>query len=118
MTKHKFGYYSFDCPITFTLSVFEGKWKWLMIYILMKEGTLRYGELKKHLPKITHKMLSSQLKELEKMQLILRKVYNQIPPKVEYSLTKKGKTLLPIIDQMCEWGYNNWPSKTRIPDKA
>jgi DNA-binding HxlR family transcriptional regulator len=118
MTKHKFGYYSFDCPITFTLSVFEGKWKWLMIYILMEEGTLRYGELKKHLPKITHKMLSSQLKELEKMQLILRKVYDQIPPKVEYSLTKKGKTLLPIIDQMCEWGYKNWPENTKRPDKA
>jgi DNA-binding HxlR family transcriptional regulator len=113
MAKHKFGYYSFDCPITYTLSIFEGKWKWLIIYILMEENVLRYGELKRHLPNITHKMLSSQLKELEKMRLITRKVYNQIPPKVEYSLSKKGKTLLPIIDVMCDWGYAHEPKKAK-----
>ena len=113
MAKHKFGYYSFDCPITYTLSVFEGKWKWLIIYVLSEEGILRYGVLKKCLPGITHKMLSQQLKELEKMKLILRKVYNQIPPKVEYSLTKKGTTLVPIIDLLCKWGESNWKANTK-----
>jgi DNA-binding HxlR family transcriptional regulator len=80
MTRSKTSDYNFDCPVTHTLSVFEGKWKWLIIYVLSEEGTLRYGELKRNLPKITHKMLSQQLKELEKMQLISRKAYHQIPP--------------------------------------
>ena len=113
MAKHKFGYYSFDCPITYTLSVFEGKWKWLIIYILAEEGTLRYGVLKKCLPNITHKMLSQQLKELEKLQLISRKAYHQIPPKVEYSLTKKGSSLMPMLDLMCNWGAKNFPKKIK-----
>lgn len=100
---------SFDCPITYTISIFERKWKWLIIYVLSEEKILRYGELKRCLPSITHKMLSQELKELEKLQLIERKAYNQIPPKVEYSLTKKGKSLLPILDLMCEWGSKNKP---------
>jgi DNA-binding HxlR family transcriptional regulator len=69
---------------------------------------LRYGELKRCLPAITHKMLAQELKELEKLKLIRRKVFSQIPPKVEYSLTKKGESLLPIIDLMCEWGYKHY----------
>lgn len=113
MTKAKAGDYNFDCPITYTLLILEGKWKWLIIWVLSEEGTLRYGELKKLLPDITHKMLSQQLKAMEKMQLVLRKVFNQIPPKVEYSLTKKGSTLLPIIDRMCEWGEKNCPAKNK-----
>jgi DNA-binding HxlR family transcriptional regulator len=113
MAKEISDKYSLDCAITYTLSVFEGKWKWLIIYVLSEEGTIRYGQIKRFLPDITHKMLSSQLKGLEKMGLISRKVYNEIPPKVEYSLTKKGKTLLPIIDLLCEWGYKNRPAKTK-----
>ena len=102
----------FECPpVTYTLSIFEGKWKWLIIYVLSEEGTLRYGELKKALPDITHKMLSQQLKALEKLELISRKAYHQIPPMVEYSLTKKGSSLLPILDLMCEWGQKNCPKK-------
>lgn len=96
-----------DCPVTYTLSVLGGKWKWLIIYLLFEQGTLRYGELKKKLSGITHKMLSQQLKELEAHQLIDRKEYQQIPPKVEYSLTAKGRTLLPILNLMCEWGETN-----------
>jgi DNA-binding HxlR family transcriptional regulator len=109
MTKAKTVSYTLDCAITYTLSIFEGKWKWLIIDVLSQEGTIRYGELKSCLTGITHKMLSQQLKELEKMDLILRKSYHQIPPKVEYSLTKKGTTLLPIIDLMCQWGVKNRP---------
>jgi len=113
VSQPKFDYYSFDCPITYTLSIFEGKWKWLIIYILSEEGTLLYGVLKKCLPNITHKMLSQQLKELEKLQLILRKAYHQIPPKVEYSLTKKGASLMPILDLLCKWGDMNYPKKQK-----
>ncbi|VBB04972.1 Hypothetical protein LUCI_0178 [Lucifera butyrica] len=98
-----------DCPVAYTLSVLGGKWKWLIIYLLCEQGTLRYGELKRRLSGITHKMLSQQLKELETEQLIARKEYHQIPPKVEYSLTEKGQTLIPILDLMCDWGEMNWP---------
>ncbi|BBB93509.1 winged helix-turn-helix transcriptional regulator [Methylomusa anaerophila] len=107
MTEYKLTHH--DCPVTYTLSVLGGKWKWLIIYTLSGEGTLRYGELKRNLPGITHKMLSQELKGLEAEQLIDRKEYHQIPPKVEYSLTKKAQTLIPILDLMCDWGKTNWP---------
>lgn len=100
-----------NCPITYTLSIVGGKWKWLMLYKLSEHRVLRYGELKRALPPITHKMLSQQLKELELEQLIHREEYHQIPPKVEYSLTNKGKTLLPILACMSKWGKENGPSK-------
>ncbi|MEG6586588.1 winged helix-turn-helix transcriptional regulator [Dendrosporobacter sp. 1207_IL3150] len=96
-----------NCAITYTLSIVGGKWKWLILYKLSESGVLRYGELKKVLPDITHKMLSQQLKELEAEQLIHREEYHQIPPKVEYWVTPKGKTLLPILNQMSQWGEKN-----------
>jgi DNA-binding HxlR family transcriptional regulator len=96
-----------ECPIIYTLAVVGGKWRWLIIYKLSENGILRYGELKRSLPPITHKMLSQELKELESEKLIHRKEYHQIPPKVEYSLTEKGKTLLPILDLMSKWGMEN-----------
>ncbi|WP_371376250.1 winged helix-turn-helix transcriptional regulator [Sporomusa aerivorans] len=101
-----------NCAITYTLSVVGGKWKWLILYMLADKGVLRYGELKKLLPAITHKMLSHQLKELEAQALIRREEYQQIPPKVEYSLTTKGQTLMPILELMREWGMLNRPPKT------
>lgn len=98
-----------NCAIIYTLSVVGGKWKWLIMYKLSENGVLRYGELKRVLPLITHKMLSQQLKELGAEQLVYRQEYQQIPPKVEYSLTDKGKTLLPIMDLMSQWGSENRP---------
>ena len=98
-----------ECPVTYTLSILGGKWKWLIIYLLFEHNILRYGELKKRLLGITHKMLSQQLKELDAANLINRKKYQQIPPKVEYSLSEQGKTLLPILNLMCEWGRKNHP---------
>jgi DNA-binding HxlR family transcriptional regulator len=87
--------------------VIGGKWKPLVIYEL-KEGTLRFGQLlKKVQPRITQRMLTKELRELEKEGLVTRKVYLQVPPKVEYSLTKKGESLIPILDQLCEWGYEH-----------
>lgn len=97
------------CPITYTLSVVGGKWKWLILYKLFQNGVQRYGELKRNIPLITHKTLSQQLKELESEQLVYRNEYHQIPPKVEYSLTKKGETLIPILQLMSDWGANNNP---------
>ena len=98
-----------ECPVTYTLSILGGKWKWPLIYLLFEHNILRYGELKKRLLGITHKMLSQQLKELDAANLINRKEYQQIPPKVEYSLSEQGKTLLPILNLMCEWGRKNHP---------
>jgi DNA-binding HxlR family transcriptional regulator len=77
-----------------------------IIYELGCELTLRYGELKRNIPYITHKMLSTQLKELECDGIIKRQEYPQIPPKVEYSLSAKGLSLFPIIDSMCQWGIS------------
>lgn len=93
--------------IAYTLSVVGGKWKWLILGILFENEILRYGQIKKNISGITHKMLSQQLKELEAALLINRKEYQQVPPKVEYSLTEKGKTLIPILKLMGEWGYLN-----------
>lgn len=67
-------------------------------------GTVRYGALKKNIEGITHKMLSSQLDELEGADIILRREYPQVPPKVEYSLTEKGRSLIPLLQSLCQWG--------------
>jgi len=101
-----------ECSVAYTLSVVGGKWKWLILYKLFQNGVQRYGEVKKNIPSITHKMLSQQLKELESEQLISRKEYHQIPPKVEYSLTEKGATLIPILQLMSQWGIKNKPVNT------
>ncbi|MBU3153708.1 helix-turn-helix transcriptional regulator [Clostridium estertheticum] len=102
--SEKLCYISNKEPFEYTLSVVSGKWKLKIIYLLACMGTVRYGILKKNIEGITHKMLSSQLKELENKNIILRKEYLQIPPKVEYSLTEKGQSLMPIVNDMCAWG--------------
>ncbi|OLS39075.1 helix-turn-helix domain-containing protein [Bacillus sp. MRMR6] len=91
----------------YTLSIISGKWKLLIIYHLIKNGTVRYNELQRMIGKITYKTLSSTLKEMQDDGLIHRKEYPQIPPKVEYSLTEKGHTLWPIVQEMCQWGEHN-----------
>ncbi|HWR30547.1 MAG TPA: helix-turn-helix domain-containing protein [Negativicutes bacterium] len=97
----------YECPLSYTLSIVGGKWKCLILYTLSQNEVLRYGELKKELSSITHRILSQQLKELETEQMIERKEYQQIPPKVEYLLTAKGRSLLPILHQMHDWGKEN-----------
>lgn len=91
-------------PFEYTLSIISGKWKLKIIYLLACITPVRYNMLKKDIGGITHKMLSTQLKELEKEDIILRNEYPQVPPKVEYSLTPKGKSLIPIVMAMCSWG--------------
>ena len=103
----KLCYVSNKEPFEYTLSIISGKWKLKIIYLLTCIGTVRYGELKKNIEGITHKMLSSQLKELEHENIVLRKEYPQVPPKVEYSLTEKGQSLIPLVKSMCEWGMKN-----------
>lgn len=88
----------------YTMRILSGKYKLIILYWLEEYKVMRYSEIKKTLGNITHKMLSDTLKEMETDDLILRKQYPQVPPKVEYSLSAKGKSLIPIIDAMCEWG--------------
>lgn len=91
------------CPITVTLTIIGGKWKPIIIWQL-KENCLRFGELQRRMPGVTQKMLTQQLRELESDCIVHREVYPVIPPKVEYSLTESGKTLLPILKEMANWG--------------
>ena len=93
----------------YTMDVLSGKYKMIIIYWLEEKQVMRYSEIKRIVGNITHKMLSDTLKELERDGLLIRKEYPQVPPKVEYSLTEKGKSLMPIMSAMCDWGdkYRN-----------
>ena len=93
----------YNCPVEATIQLIGGKYKAVILWHLMGK-TLRYSELHKRMPKATDKMLAQQLRELEKDGLINRKVYPVIPPKTEYSLTGFGKSLTPILDELCKWG--------------
>jgi len=92
------------CPVGLALKAIEGKWKLPILWVLCKNGTLRYNELKKSIAGITSMMLTSSLKELEESGLVKRKQYNEIPPRVEYSLTELGEKLLPVLDEFAKWG--------------
>ncbi len=96
----------FNCPVGITLGIIGGKYKVIIIWYLYENGTLRYGELQKLLKGITPKMLITQLRELENDGIIKRKVYLVVPPKVEYNLTKTGKSIIPILLEMKKWGEN------------
>ncbi len=91
----------------YTLSLISGKYKMVILYCLAAFEVVRFNEMKKYIKSISYKTLSVTLKELERDGLIHREEYPQIPPKVEYSLTHRGKSLIPILDQMCEWGEQN-----------
>lgn len=92
---------------SYTLSLISGKYKMIILYTLMEFGVVRFNEMKRYIGEISYKTLSASLKELEADQLVHREEYPQIPPKVEYSLTDRGKSLIPILDGMCEWGDQN-----------
>jgi DNA-binding HxlR family transcriptional regulator len=95
----------YSAPFEYTLSIIGGKWKMVIMFWLSKRKVMRYGELKKSIKGITHKMLSAQLKELEADNIIIRIEYHQVPPKVEYLLSEKGLSLMPILEGMCSWGH-------------
>ncbi len=96
-----------ETGFSYTLSLISGKHKMVILYCLMEFHTVRFNELKRYLKRISDKTLSNNLKELEADKLIIRKEYPQIPPKVEYSLSERGKSLMSVLDQLCVWGENN-----------
>jgi DNA-binding HxlR family transcriptional regulator len=98
------------CGVSVTLELIGGKWKGVILWHLCHK-TLRFSQLKRRLPKVTQKMLTQQLRELEKDGLINRKVYPEVPPKVEYSLTELGRTLQPMLEAMCKWGMGYYENK-------
>ncbi|HAX72335.1 MAG TPA: transcriptional regulator [Firmicutes bacterium] len=94
----------YHCEKELTLSVISGKYKVVIIWHLGHEGVHRFNELQKLFPKISHKMLTNQLKELIDDGIVHREVYSSVPPKVEYSITELGMTLVPLVDMMYDWG--------------
>jgi len=95
---------NYTCSFEITIDLIGGKWKPLIIWHLGSKGTQRFNELKRLIPGITQKMITQQLRELEADNLVVRTVYPQVPPKVEYSLTEFGESLMPILKLMCKWG--------------
>jgi len=93
----------YGCPIYVTLDMVGGKWKVAILWHLA-EGTKRFGELKRQLGVVTQKMLTQQLRELERDGLVNRMVYAEVPPRVEYTLTEQGQSLLPVLQAMHGWG--------------
>jgi DNA-binding HxlR family transcriptional regulator len=100
----------YSCPLTAAVDKIGGRWKPIILFYL-SNGSRRFGQLAVTVPMISKKVLTQQLKQLELDGLISRKQYNEIPPRVEYSLTDFGKSVLPILDRICEWG------KQFVPDK-
>ena len=96
-----------DTGFSYTLSLISGKHKMVILYCLMEFEPVRFNQLKRYLKNISDKTLSANLKELEADRLIVRKEYPQIPPKVEYSLSDRGKSLMRVLDQLCVWGEKN-----------
>lgn len=90
-----------------TLTVIGGKWKCVILWHLAEDGTSRFSELRRRLPGITQRMLTNQLRELEADGLIEREVFAQVPPKVEYRLSERGRTLWPVLDALKRWGDDN-----------
>ncbi len=100
---------NFNCTFELTLEIIGGKWKPIILWHLERYGKMRFSELRRTMPKVTQKMLTQQLRELEEDKLILREVYAEVPPRVEYSLTDIGLSLIPLLQTMNDWG--NWFNK-------
>ena len=92
---------------SYTLSLIAGKYKPIILYCLMEYEPVRFNEMQRYLGRVADKTLSRNLKELEKDELVCRTVYPQIPPKVEYTLTERGRSLVRVLDQLCDWGMEN-----------
>lgn len=92
------------CPVESTLSFLDGKWKGVILFHLLTEGTLRFNELKRRLPSVTQRMLTKQLRELEESGIVSRTVFAVVPPRVDYALTALGRSLEPVIMALAAWG--------------
>ena len=95
-----------NCPVKLTADIIGGKWKPSILFFL-EGGTLRFGELQRRIPRMTKKMLTQHLRDLERHEIVRRKVYAEVPPKVEYSLTRHGESLKPILKLMSAWGIKH-----------
>ncbi len=106
-----------DTPFGYTMQIISGKWKMVILYILSERQPVRFNEMQKFIGNITYKTLSLQLKELEKDGIVERKEYPQIPPKVEYYLTERGMSLIPILNE--SWAAGAWTTRTMtgIPER-
>lgn len=93
-----------NCPMDVTINILSGKWKLSILWNLSNKGIIRFNELQRLLPNITQKTLTMQLRELENDGIIFRKIYPEVPPKVEYGLTALGESMKSILRSMCEWG--------------
>ena len=102
-----------NCPVRATMEIIGGKWKPVILYYIKTERVCRFGELQRYIPHITKKVLTHQLRELERDGIVNRQVYQQLPPKVEYSLTAYGKTLKPILQAMAKWGMAHRAKRQR-----
>lgn len=101
-----------NCPVEITLMIIGDKWKVLILRDLMN-GTMRFGELKKSIGHVSQKVLTAQLRDMEEKGLITRKVYAEVPPRVEYTLTETGYSLKPVLDAMVAWGEDYKAKNTR-----
>lgn len=97
----------YNTPMEVTLEVIGGKWKALLVYRLLN-GALRFSELKRQVPGITEKMLTQQLRELERDAVLNRRVFAEVPPRVEYCVSEHGRSLEPVLAAMCQWGRQHW----------
>lgn len=105
------------CRVEDALGILVGKWKPIILLHLLQKGTVRFNELKRIIPGITQKMLTQQLRELEDEDIILRKVYAQVPPKVEYTITQYGREIEPILEAIHEWGTKHTLHKMQKMDQ-
>lgn len=95
------------CPVGSAIELIGGKWKVVILYNLLKQKTLRFGELKKNLPTVTQRMLTKQLREMEQDRILTREVYPEVPPRVEYTLTEFGESLRDVVKALEAWGKKN-----------
>jgi DNA-binding HxlR family transcriptional regulator len=111
--KGKYARTGYVSPIDAAIEIIGGKYKVGILYNI-RESVLRFGELRRLMPLATKRMLTKQLRELERDGMIDRKVFRQVPPRVDYSLTKEGKSIVPILEDLCEWGKRRITKKTKV----
>lgn len=107
----------FHCPVQATMSVIGGKYKAVILHYLRQDGALRFSQLERRIPYATHKVLAQQLRELERDDIVARTVFASVPPRTEYRLTARGKSLAPVIEAICDWGRTNMADSIVLHNK-
>lgn len=104
MKRQRWDYSGEGCPVEAALDLIGGKWKGVLLYHLLKDRTLRFNELKRRMPSVSQRVLTKQLRELERDGVVHRKVFPEVPPRVEYSLSPRGISLRPVVKSLEQWG--------------